>query len=281
MGRDSLVPLVSLNNGVLMPVLGFGVFQIPPNQIIECVGVALASGYRLIDSAASYGNETGVGLAITRSGIPRRDLFVTTKVWNADHGYDRTIQAFNQSLTRLGLEFVDLYLIHWPLPMRDTYVDTWRALERIYSDGRARAIGVSNFGIDHLGRLLAGCEVVPAVNQVELHPGFAQDSMRAYCGAHGIAIQAWSPLGQGKGLLEHPMIRTVALRIGKSPAQIVLRWHVQRGSAVIPKSVTPARIRENIAVFDFVLSDEDMNAISSVGSGNDRLGPDPDTFDIV
>jgi diketogulonate reductase-like aldo/keto reductase len=264
-----------------MPAIGFGVFKIAPQQVIECVGVALASGYRLIDTAAAYGNEQGVGLAIARSGIPRSELFVTTKLWNSDHGYDPAIEAFDQSLTRLRLEYVDLYLIHWPIPMHDKYVDTWRALERIYLGGRARAIGVSNFGIDHLGRLLAGCEVVPAVNQIEVHPGFHQDSLRGYCRGRGIAIQSWGPLGQGKGILADPTIRAIAVRIGKSPAQVVLRWHLQRGSAPIPKSVTPARIRENLDVFDFALGEEDMIAISSVGSGNDRLGPDPDTFDAT
>lgn len=261
-----------------MPVIGYGVFKIAPQQVTECVGVAFASGYRLIDTAASYDNETGVGLAIAQSGLRRSELFVTTKLWNSEHGYDPALRAFDQSRSRLRLEYVDLYLIHWPLPMRDRYVDTWRALERIYLGGRARAIGVSNFGIDHLGRLLAGCEVVPAVNQIEVHPGFVQDSLRAYCRARGIAIQAWSPLGQGKGLLADPTIGAVAVRVGKSPAQVVLRWHLQRGSAPIPKSVTPARIRENLDVFDFVLGEEDMIAISNIGSGNDRLGPDPDTF---
>jgi diketogulonate reductase-like aldo/keto reductase len=221
-----------------MPVIGYGVFKVAPQQVTECVGVALAFGYRLIDTAASYGNEKGVGLAIAGSGISRSELFVTTKLWNSDHGYDPTLKAFDQSLTKLGLEYVDLYLIHWPLPSLDRYVETWRALESIYLGGRARAIGVSNFGIDHLGRLLSGCEVVPAVNQIELHPGLVHDSLRAYCQTRGIAVQAWSPLGQDKGLLSHPTVCAVAIKIGKSPAQVVLRWHLQRGSAAIPKSVT-------------------------------------------
>src|ERR1700722_6503507 len=243
------VPRLTLNNGIELPQLGFGVFQIRPDQVVEPVLNALASGYRLIDTAAGYGNEKGVGRAIASSGLSRQDVFVTTKLWNTDQGYDQALSAFDRSLSALGMDMVDLYLIHWPVPLRDRYVATWRALERIHREGRARAIGVSNFRVVDLERLAAETDVVPAVNQIELHPGFDQAELRAYHAAHGIITEAWSPLRQGYRLLDDPVVLGVASRHAKSPAQVVLRWHIQLGHLVIPKSVTPERIRENIDIF--------------------------------
>ncbi|MEV7467093.1 aldo/keto reductase [Streptomyces kronopolitis] len=275
----SKVPSITLNNGIAMPQLGYGVWQIEDDQAFTAVGQALDAGYRSIDTAAIYGNEEGTGKALAASGLPREELFVTTKLWNGDQGYDATLQAFETSLTKLGLEYVDLYLIHWPLPSRDTYVDTYKALEKIQADGRARAIGVSNFLPGHLERLLGETSVVPAVNQVELHPQFQQAESRAFHARHGIATEAWSPLGQGKGLLEHAALAELAAKHGKTPAQVVLRWHLQLGNVVIPKSVTPSRIAENIDVFDFSLDDADLATLAALDSGN-RLGPDPATFDV-
>jgi diketogulonate reductase-like aldo/keto reductase len=274
------VPTVRLNNGVEMPQLGFGVFQVPPDEVIEPVRTAIESGYRLIDTAAAYQNEEGVGKAIADSGVPREELFITTKLWNADQGYDEAMRAFDTSLGKLGLETVDLYLIHWPLPKRDRYVDTWKAFEKIYADGRARAIGVSNFTEHHLNRLFDETEIVPAINQVELHPRFPQEELRAFHSQHGIHTEAWSPIGQGKGLLEDPTLAAIADAAGKTPAQVVLRWHIQLGNVTIPKSVTPDRIQQNIEVFDFELSDADMGANTALGSGQ-RIGPDPEQFDVA
>lgn len=273
------VPDVTLNNGVTMPQLGFGVWQVPNDATAEAVGHALTAGYRSIDTAAVYGNEEGTGQALRASGLPREELFVTTKVWNSDHGHDATLRAFDTSLAKLGLDYVDLYLIHWPLPMFDTYVDTWRALERLYADGRVRAIGVSNFKPAHLKRLLAETEVVPAVNQIELHPNFPQADSRELHRELGIATEAWSPLGQGKGLLAAPELAPIASRHGKTAAQVVLRWHLQLGNVVIPKSATPARIVENFDVFDFELNREEMAAVSALDTGT-RLGADPDQADF-
>jgi len=274
------VPSVRLNNGVEMPQLGFGVFQVPADEVVDPVRTAIESGYRLIDTAAAYQNEEGVGKAIADSGVDRNDLFITTKLWNSDQGYDEALRAFDESLGKLGLDSVDLYLIHWPLPKRDRYVDTWKAFEKIYSDGRARAIGVSNFTERHLNRLFEETGIVPAVNQVELHPRLPQEDLRAFHAAHGIATEAWSPIGQGKGLLEDPTIASIAESAGKSPAQVVLRWHMQLGNIAIPKSVTPDRIQQNIEIFDFELSDADMGAITALGTG-ERIGPDPETFDVA
>jgi diketogulonate reductase-like aldo/keto reductase len=274
------VPNLRLNNGVEIPQLGFGVFQVPPDEVIDPVRTAIESGYRLIDTAAAYQNEEGVGKAIADSGVPRDELFVTTKLWNADQGYDTTMRAFETSLGKLGLDTVDLYLIHWPLPKRDRYVDTWKAFEKIYEQGRARAIGVSNFTQRHLNRLFEETGVVPAVNQIELHPRLPQQEMRDFHAQHGIATEAWSPLGQGKGLLEDPTLATLASSTGKSSAQVVLRWHIQLGNIVIPKSVTPDRIQQNIEVFDFELSDADMGTITGLATGQ-RVGPDPETFDLA
>jgi diketogulonate reductase-like aldo/keto reductase len=275
------VPTLRLNNGNTIPQLGFGVFQIDADEVIEPVSTALEAGYRLIDTAAAYGNEQGVGKAIANSGIPRDELFVTTKLWNSDQGYDEALRAFDTSLSKLGLDYVDLYLIHWPTPKRDLYVATWKAFEKIYSEGRAKAIGVSNFHANHLNRLADECDITPALDQVELHPGLPQVELRDYHSEHGILTEAWSPIGQGKGLLDDPQLTAIADRVGRSPAQVVLRWHIQHGTVVIPKSATPDRIRENIEVFDFELEQGDMAALDAFGSGQDRVGPDPDTFELA
>lgn len=271
------VPDVTLNTGTLMPRLGFGVYQISEAEVVEPVRTALDAGYRSIDTATAYRNETGVGRAIAESGIARGDLFVTTKLWNTDQGYDATLRAFDASMNQLGLDYLDLYLIHWPMPGRDLYLDTWRAFERLHRQGRIRSIGVSNFHIPHLRRLLDESDVVPAVNQIELHPRLQQPGLRTFHAAHGIATEAWSPLGRGKELLDHPTVLDLAREYDRSPAQVVLRWHVQLGNVVIPKSATPARIRENIEVFDFELTEEDMTAIEGLELGR-RVGPDPDAL---
>ncbi|GAA3026235.1 aldo/keto reductase [Streptomyces glomeratus] len=277
---SSKVPPIILNNGVEMPQLGFGVWQVPDDEAETAVATALEAGYRSIDTAAIYGNEEGVGKAVAASGIPRQDLFVTTKLWNSDHGYDATLRAFDTSLEKLGLEYVDLYLIHWPLPSRGLFVETYKAFEKIYADGRAKAIGVSNFLPEHLRTLLAATSVIPAVNQIEMHPHLQQHGARDFHAEQGIATEAWSPLGQGRGLLEVPAIVAIAQKHNRTPAQVVLRWHLQLGNIVIPKSVTPSRIRENIEVFDFSLDTEDMAAISALNEDR-RLGPDPATFDMA
>ncbi|MET9857915.1 aldo/keto reductase [Streptomyces smyrnaeus] len=273
----SNVPTTTLNNGVTMPQLGFGVWQVPADEAATAVTTALESGYRSIDTAAAYENEEGVGRAIAQAGLPRDELFITTKLWNAEQGYDTTLRAFDTSLDRLGLDFVDLYLIHWPMPDVDKYEDTWRAFEKIYADGRARAIGVSNFQPTHLNRLIQLGGTVPAVNQIELHPRLQQSVPRAFHADHGIATEAWSPLGQGGDLLDDPALGEIAAEHGKTVAQVVLRWHLQLGNVVIPKSVTPARVRENIDVFDFELSGEDMARIAELNTDT-RLGPDPETM---
>ncbi|WP_306427355.1 aldo/keto reductase [Streptomyces sp. CS227] len=273
----SKVPPIILNNGVQMPQLGFGVWQVPDDEAFTAVGAALDAGYRSIDTAAAYGNEEGTGKAIARSGIPREELFVTTKLWNSDHGYDAALRAFDSSLEKLGLDHVDLYLIHWPLPAKDTAVDTYKALEKIYSEGRARAIGVSNFLPEHLERLIDATSIIPAVNQIELHPHLQQRAAREYHAEQGITTEAWSPLGQGKGLLEVPAVVAIARKHSVTPAQVVLRWHVQLGNVAIPKSVTPSRIVENIDVFSFELDEEDMAAIRALNEDR-RLGPDPAGF---
>jgi diketogulonate reductase-like aldo/keto reductase len=270
-------PAVKLNNGVTIPQLGFGVWQISNAEATRAIRAAFDAGYRSVDTAYAYGNEEGVGKAIRESGIARDELFITTKLWNGEHGYDSTLRAFDGSLRRLGLEQLDLYLIHWPLPRRDRYVDTWRALEKLYADGAVRAIGVSNFQPAHLERVLDAGSIVPAVNQIEVHPYLRQDEVREFGAKHGITTEAWSPLAKGGRLLGEPVLRQLAAKYGKSAAQIVLRWHVQLGNVVIPKSATPSRIRENIDVFDFELSDDDMETVSELDRG-ERTGPDPDTF---
>ncbi len=273
----SKVPFITLNNGVRMPQLGFGVWQIPDDEAQIAVRTALDAGYRSIDTAAIYGNEEGTGKGLAASGIARDELFVTTKLQNSDQGYDSTLRAFDASLTRLGLEYVDLYLIHWPLPGVDKYVDTWKAFEKIYAEGRAKAIGLSNFHAAHTQRLLSETSIIPVIDQIELHPQLQQAELRAFNARHDIATEAWSPLGQGKGLLADPKLAAIARKHGKSPAQVVLRWHLDLGNVVIPKSVTPSRIQENIDVFDFQLDSEDLAAIDSLEAGN-RLGFDPETF---
>ncbi|MEU9370126.1 aldo/keto reductase [Streptomyces avermitilis] len=270
------VPTVTLNNGIQIPQLGFGVFQVPDAETTAAVTAALEAGYRSIDTAAIYGNETGVGTALADSDLTRDELFVTTKLWNADQGYDATLKAFDASIDKLGLDYIDLYLIHWPTPARDLYRETWKAIEKLVADGRVRAAGVSNFQPAHLRRLLDGASLVPAVNQIELHPGLQQAELRALHAELGIATEAWSPLAQG-AVLEEAALTDIAARHGKSPAQVVLRWHLQLGNIVIPKSVTPARIQQNIDVFDFTLSDEEMTAIAAIDRGL-RTGPDPDTL---
>ncbi|MGW6931563.1 aldo/keto reductase [Lentzea sp. NPDC054927] len=270
-----MVPLISLNNGVRIPQLGFGVFQVPEEQVAGAVTTAIEAGYRSIDTAAAYHNESGVGDAI--AGVP--DLFITTKLWNADQGYDPTLRAFDESMRRLRRDVLDLYLIHWPVPSRDQYADTWRALEQLYADGRVRAIGVSNFHTRHLQRLLDEFPTVPAVNQIELHPLLQQEEMRKVHSAHRIVTEAWSPLAQG-ALLREPDLTGLADKYGKTPAQIVLRWHVQLGNVVIPKSVTPYRIKENIDIFDFELAQDDMTVIAELDNGT-RTGPDPDRFNAA
>ncbi|MFE7114158.1 aldo/keto reductase [Streptomyces sp. NPDC057654] len=270
----SVIPTVALNNGVEIPQLGFGVFQVPDDETTAAVSSALEAGYRSIDTAAIYGNETGVGRALASSGIARDELFITTKLWNADQGFDSTLRAFDASLAKLGLDHVDLYLIHWPTPARDLYRESWKAIEKLVAEGRVRAAGVSNFQPAHLDRLIAGSELVPAVNQIELHPGLQQNEPRAAHARHGIATEAWSPLAQG-AVLKDEAITAAAARHGKSPAQVVLRWHLQLGNIVIPKSVTPARIRENLDVFDFTLTDDEMAAIATLDRDL-RTGPHPD-----
>jgi 2,5-diketo-D-gluconate reductase A len=270
------VPTVELNNGVRIPQFGFGVFQIPPAETARAVRTALEAGYRHIDTAQMYRNEEGVGAGIAESGCAREDVFVTTKLANDAHGHDNAITALEGSLRRLGLDHVDLYLIHWPLPHKDNYVRTWQGFEDILRAGKARAIGVSNFQPAHLDRLAEESTVVPAVNQIELHPALQQHELRAYHQAHGIATEAWSPLAQAE-ILADPVLAELAEKHGRTAAQVVLRWHLQLGNIVFPKSSSPERIRENIDVFGFELDDEDMTAIGKLDDGR-RTGPDPDTF---
>jgi len=266
-------PAVALNDGGIIPQLGFGVFKVPPEDTERVVLAALRVGYRHIDTAQMYGNEAGVGLAIRHSGIPRDEIFVTTKLNNDKHGYDAALMAFDGSLQRLKLSYIDLFLIHWPMPVHNDYVETWRALEAVRADGGARSIGVSNFQPAHLTRLLAETATVPAVNQIELHPNFPQAELRALHAQHDIATQAWSPLARG-ALLDDETIAVIADRHVKTPAQVILRWHLQLGNIVIPKSVTPERISVNFRVFDFELSDDEMAAISGLDTGV-RIGPHP------
>lgn len=271
------VPGITLNNGLRIPQLGFGVWQVPDDTVVEAVSHALEAGYRSIDTAAAYGNEEGVGEALRRSGLQREEVFVTTKLANPDQGYGATLRAFDASLERLGLDVLDLYLMHWPLPERDLYVSTWKAMERLYAEGRVRAIGVSNFQRPHLERVMEEGGIAPMVNQVELHPLLTQEDLRAFDSEHYIATEAWSPLGHGE-LLSHPLITELAQAHERTPAQILLRWHIQLGNVVIPKSVTPERIRSNFEVFDFELSEEEMARVSALNE-NHRFGPDPDSFD--
>ncbi|MEO8888055.1 MAG: aldo/keto reductase [Jatrophihabitantaceae bacterium] len=268
---------LTLNNGVLMPQLGFGVWQVPNDEATTAVAAALEVGYRAIDTAAMYRNEKGVGQAIAESGLARDELFITTKLDNDAHGPQAPLAAFEESRQNLGLEYVDLYLIHWPLPAKDQYVQTWQALEKLLGDGVVRAIGVSNFHQNHLQRLSEGSDTVPAVNQIELHPYLTQQSLHEYDATRGITTEAWSPLASGGAVLTDPVITSLADKYGRTAAQVILRWHLQLGNLVIPKSVTPARILENFQVFDFDLDVEDVVAISGLNR-DERTGPNPDTF---
>ncbi|UOX91206.1 aldo/keto reductase [Amycolatopsis sp. FBCC-B4732] len=270
------VPTVELNNGVRIPQFGFGVFQIPPEETAQAVRTALEAGYRHIDTAQMYRNEAGVGAGIADAGLKREDVFVTTKLANDAHGHDNAITALEGSLRRLGFDHVDLYLIHWPLPHKENYVRTWQGFEDILRAGKARAIGVSNFQPAHLDRLAEETPTVPAVNQIELHPALQQPELRAYHREHGIATEAWSPLAQGE-VLDDPVLTELAGKHERTAAQVVLRWHLQLGNIVFPKSASPERIRQDIDVFGFELDDEDMKAIGELDAGR-RTGPDPDAF---
>jgi len=270
------VPIWKLNNGIEIPSVGFGVFKVKDgDEVYEAVLEALKSGYRLIDTAAIYGNEEGVGRAIKESGIKREDIFLTTKLWNTDQGYNNAFTAFETSLRKLDTDYVDLYLVHWP--GKDKFVESYKALEKLYKDKRVRAIGVCNFHIHHLEELMANTEIVPAMNQIELHPLMNQKEIRDFCKEKGIQVEAWGPLMQGKADLDAPVFVELGKKHGKSPAQIILRWHFQNNVLAIPKSVTPPRIRENIDIFDFELTEEDMEKINAHNQ-NKRLSADPDTM---
>lgn len=266
--------IVTLNNGVQMPQLGFGVWRVENDQATEAVTKALKVGYRSIDTAMIYKNEAGVGKALAETTIPREQLFITTKVWNSDHGYDNTLRAFDDSLARLGLDYLDLYLIHWPTPQFDDYIETYKALEKLYHDGRVKAIGVCNFEIKHLERLLNECDVKPVLNQIECHPRLIQKELKAFCAQHDIFVEAWSPLEQGGEVLKNDVIKKIASAHDKTAAQVILRWHLQNNTIVIPKSVTPSRIEENFNLFDFELTANDMQAIDQLNL-NRRKGSDP------
>jgi len=279
----STVPSITLNDGNTIPQLGFGVFQIEPKDTAEAVEEALEISYRHIDTAEMYGNEKEVGEAIRASGLNRDEVIVTSKLSNAFHEPDDARKAFEATLSDLGFDYVDLFLIHWPLPTLHggDFVSTWKTMEEFKADGRARSIGVSNFQIEHLERLASETETVPAVNQIEVHPYFTNEAVRSYGREHGIATEAWSPIAQG-AVLDDPTITVIADRVGKSPAQVVLRWHIQRGDIVFPKSVTPSRMKENFELFDFELDSDDMDEISALDRGEDgRMGPHPDKFDMV
>jgi 2,5-diketo-D-gluconate reductase A len=274
------VPTITLNNGVEIPQLGFGVFQIPPEDTKAATLTALEVGYRHIDTAEMYGNEKEVGQAVAESGIPRDQIFITSKLNNGFHATDDALRATDQTLADLGVESLDLFLIHWPLPGIDVdYVETWKAMEKIHADGKSRAIGVSNFQRAHLERLFSETDVVPAVNQIEVHPYLTQNALRAFNSEHGIATEAWSPIAQGD-VLDDPVLNKIAKDKGRTPAQVTLRWHIQRGDIVFPKSVTRSRVEENFALFDFDLSVEDVAAIDALNKDR-RRGPDPDEFNYI
>jgi 2,5-diketo-D-gluconate reductase A len=270
------VPAIELHDGVSIPQLGFGVFQVPPKETQQAVEVAFEVGYRHVDTAAAYRNEAGVGAAIAASGLPRAEVFVTSKLWNSEQGYDSTLRACERTLAELGTDRLDLYLIHWPVPTGDRFLETWRAFERIREEGKSRSIGVSNFRVDDLERLHAEADAVPTVNQIELHPRHQQATLRAYHHEHAIATEAWSPLAQG-AVLGDETIAAIGAHHGKTPAQVVLGWQVQIGNVVIPKSVTPERVRENFEIFDFELEQDELEAIAGLDRG-ERIGPDPATF---
>ena len=273
------VPLLDLNDGNRIPQLGFGVFQVPADETADTVAHALQTGYRLIDTAAAYGNEEGVRDALQASELERSDVFITTKLANPEHGRSRARRAFRESLEKLGGDYVDLYLIHWPIPSKDLYLETWETLCAVKDAGSVRSIGVSNFQIEHLERIIDVTGVVPTVNQIELHPHLQQPELRRYHAEHGILTEAWSPLGRGE-LLDDRAIQEIASGHDRTPAQVVLRWHIQLGNVVIPKSATPSRIEENFQVFDFELKDSEMEAITALDAG-ERIGPDPATFALA
>jgi 2,5-diketo-D-gluconate reductase A len=267
---------ITFNDGNRIPQVGLGVWQVTPEAAASSVQCALEAGYRHVDTARIYDNENGVGDGVRASGLNRDDIFVTTKVWNDDQGFDATLRALEKSLERLRMDHVDLYLIHWPSPHRGLYVDTWKALVRLKQEGRARSIGVSNFEPEHLDRIIGETGETPAINQIELHPGFQQKRLREFHAQKGIATQSWSPLGQGT-MLANPVISRIAAKHGKTPAQTIIRWHIDNGLVVIPKSVTPSRIRENFEVFSFKLDEDDLSAIAALDSVDGRIGPDPKT----
>jgi 2,5-diketo-D-gluconate reductase A len=267
---------ILFHDGNSIPQVGLGVWRTPNDTAVTAVQAALSAGYRHVDTAAVYENEDGVGEGIRASGIARSEIFLTTKLWNADQGYDSTLKAFDASLKRLGTDYVDLYLIHWPAPKRDQYVDTWKAFIQLQKEGRARSIGVSNFHPEHLQRLIDETGVTPVINQIELHPDFPQKENRAWHERHRIVTESWSPLGQGT-LLENPVVAKVAAKHGRTPAQVIIRWHIDNGLVVIPKSVTPSRIEENFKVFDFRLDAEDMATFADLEKDGKRIGPDPMT----
>ncbi|MFF3376684.1 aldo/keto reductase [Streptomyces sp. NPDC002680] len=270
------IPMATLNNGFAIPQIGFGIWTLD-GRSPTVLRAALDAGYRSFDTAAVTGTEAPVGSAMRESGIRREELFVTTKLWNRDQGYDSALRAFDTSLSNLGLEYVDLYVVHWPVPFHDTYVDSWRALERIHAEGRAKAIGVSNFEIEHLQRLLDETSVVPAVNMLELNPLLPQQGLRAFHARHGITTWAWNTLGQGRGLLEDAVLQRLAHKHGRSAAQVLLRWHVQQGNLIAPKSLSPARMKENLDIYDFELDADDIAAIAALETGV-RTGPHPNEF---
>lgn len=271
------IPYLDVNDGQHIPQLGFGVFQVPPQDTADVVRHALRTGYRSIDTAAAYKNEEGVGEAIADSGLDRDNVFITTKLANDNHGHDTALRALDESLRKLGMDYVDLYLIHWPRPSAGKFVETWQAFTEAKQAGRARSIGVSNFRVQDIEAIIDATGVPPAVNQIELHPRFQQAELRREHAKHGILTEAWSPLGQGEPLDDETISR-IASGHDRTPAQVILRWHIQLGNVVIPKSVTPERIEENFQVFDFELSDDDMRAITQLDSGDGRIGPDPSTF---
>jgi 2,5-diketo-D-gluconate reductase A len=271
------IPTLRLNDGRPMPQLGFGVWQVSNQEATAIVGEALAAGYRSIDTAAIYGNEEGVGEALRQTSVPREELFITTKLWNNNHAPDAAMRAFDESLARLKLDFVDLYLIHWPVAGSEAYRDAWRSLVKLKESGRAKSIGVSNFTAEHLRRVIDETGVTPAVNQIELHPRFQQRDMRAFHAQHGIATESWSPLGQGT-LIQDAAIADIGRKYGKTSAQVILRWHLEHGLIAIPKSVTPSRVRENMDVFDFKLDADDMRILDALDDRSGRIGPNPDVF---
>lgn len=273
---SNLSPTVTLNNGQQIPQLGLGVYKLETDIAEGLIHQAIEAGYRRIDTASFYGNEAEVGAGVRTSGLAREELFVTTKIWNEDQGYDRTLAAIDESLSRLDIDYIDMLLIHWPKPEQDLYLETWLAFEKALAAGKLRGIGVSNFQPHHLERLLAAGGTVPALNQVELHPGLQQVQVRAFNAKHGIATEAWSPLARGR-FDENDQVLSIAQKHGKSPAQVIIRWHIELGNLVIPKTATASRLRENISVFDFKLDSEDLNKIASLDSGL-RTGPNPDEF---